>query len=57
MKRKSKGKALVILLIVAVVLGAAIAGVWYFTQNRNTEPVGVYPFTYVGMTEYWGDSQ
>ena len=57
MKRKSKGKGLLIALIVVLVLGAAGAGVWYFTQNRSTEPVGVYPFYYVGMTEYWGDSQ
>ena len=57
MKRKSKGKVIVIVLIVVAVLAAAGVGIWYFTQNRNSEPVGVYPFNYVGMTEYWGDSQ
>ena len=57
MKRKSKGKVIVIVLIVVAVLAAAGVGLWYFTQNRNSEPVGVYPFNYVGMTEYWGDSQ
>ena len=57
MKRKSKGKVLVIVLIAALILGGAGAGIWYFTQNRTSEPVGVYPFNYVGMTEYWGDSQ
>ena len=44
MKRKSKGKVLVIVLIAALILGGAGAGIWYFTQNRTSEPVGVYPF-------------
>ena len=57
MKRKSKGKVIIIVLIVAAVLTAAGFGAWYFTQNRSSEPVGVFPFHYVGMTEYWGDSQ
>lgn len=57
MKRKSKWKGLVIaLIVVAVVAGAGFGG-WYFLQNRNTEPVKVFPFQYIGMTEYWGDSQ
>jgi len=57
MKRKSKGKVLVILLIVVGVLAAAGGGVWYFAGSRTAEPVNVFPFQYVGMTEYWGDSQ
>ena len=41
----------------AVVLTAAIAaGIWFGTQG-GAEPVGVYPFTSIGMTEYWGDSK
>ena len=57
MKRNAKGKVILIVVIVAVVLIAAGLGGWYFLSNRNTEPVNVFPFTYVGMTEYWGDSQ
>ena len=57
MKTKSKWKGLVITLVVLVVLAGAGLGGWYFLQNRNTEPVKVFPFQYIGMTEYWGDSQ
>ena len=57
MKRNSKVKVMLIVVILAALLIAAGIGTWYFLQNRNTEPVNVFPFTYVGMTEYWGDSQ
>ena len=57
MKPKKRGRALIITLCVVLVLGAAAAGGWYFLQNRQTEPVNVFPFDYLGMTEYWGDSQ
>ena len=57
MKRKSKGKVWIILAVVlCLAAGGAFAG-WYFLQNRNAEPVKVFPFQYIGMTEYWGDSQ
>lgn len=47
-----------LLLVVALVLTAAIGlGIWYFLANHNREPVYVFPFQYIGMTEYWGDSQ
>ena len=55
MKNKTK-KILVIVLVAAVVLGAG-GGVWYWLGHRNSDPVFVFPFEYVGMTEYWGDSQ
>ena len=55
MKHKTK-KIIIILVIVAVLLGAG-GGVWYWLGHRNTEPVFVFPFECVGMTEYWGDSQ
>ena len=53
-----KGKKKKILLaVIAVVLVAAIgAGIWLGTKGK-AEPVNVYPFNYIGMTEYWGDSQ
>ena len=53
---KRKGKVFLILLIVVVLLAAAAFGTWYYLQNRNNEPVKVFQFQHVGMTEYWGDS-
>ena len=32
-------------------------GIWYHLGHSSKEPVYVYPFQYIGMTEYWGDSQ
>ena len=55
MKHKSK-KIIVIVLVAALVLGAG-GGIWYWLGHRNADPVSVFPFEYVGMTEYWGDSQ
>ena len=57
MKRKSKGKVIAIVLVIALLLTGGGLGGWYFLQNRNSEPVKVFPFEYIGMTEYWGDSQ
>ena len=57
MKNKKKIKTLVIILSVAVVLAALGAGTWYFLSHRESAPVNVYAFEYLGMTEYWGDSQ
>ena len=55
MKNKMK-KIILIVVAVAVLLGAG-GGAWYYFANRNKDPVYVFPFSYVGMTEYWGDSQ
>ena len=55
MKNKTK-KIIVILVAVAILLGAG-GGAWYWFGHRNAEPVYVFPFEYIGMTEYWGDSQ
>ena len=53
---KSKKKKILIA-VIAVILTAAIAvGVWFALQG-SAEPVNVFPFRYVGMTEYWGDVQ
>lgn len=57
MKRKSKGKKILIAAVCLVLAAAIGGGAWFFTAGRNTEPVTVLPFYYVGMTEYWGDSQ
>lgn len=55
MKNKTK-KIILIVTIIAVVLAAG-GGAWYWLLQKNAEPVYVFPFEYVGMTEYWGDSQ
>ena len=42
----------------AVLAAAAVGcGIWYYMGHNSSEPVYVYPFQYIGMTEYWGDSQ
>ena len=57
MKRKNKGRKLLIPLICLVLVASIGVGIWYFAGNSGGEPVAVFPFYYVGMTEYWGDSQ
>ncbi|MDO5400351.1 MAG: efflux RND transporter periplasmic adaptor subunit, partial [Eubacteriales bacterium] len=56
MAAKSK-KKIIILSAVAVLVLAIGCGVWYYLGHNSSEPVYVYPFQYIGMTEYWGDSQ
>ena len=57
MKRKSRGKKILISAICLVLVAAIGGGVWFYTGTKSGEPVNVYPFNYLGMTEYWGDSQ
>lgn len=53
--KPKKGKKLLIT-VTALVLAAAIGiGIW--AMSGSSEPVNVYSFDYLGMTEYWGDSQ
>ena len=55
---KQKKWLKVLIPVVAVVLTAAIGvGIWHVAGSSNAEPVNVYPFEYLGMTEYWADSQ
>lgn len=57
MRKKSPWKAILITVLVLAVLGSGgFFGFRYF-RSRNTEPVYVYDFNMVGMTEYWGDSK
>ena len=44
----------IVLLMVALVAAIGI-GIW--AVAGSSEPVNVYSFDYLGMTEYWGDSQ
>ena len=57
MKRKSKGKKILITLVCLLLVASIGAGAWFVTAKKGGEPVAVFPFLYVGMTEYWGDSQ
>lgn len=57
MKRKSKAKKIILSMTALVLVVALGLGGWYYAANRNTEPVFVYDFSYIGMTEYWGDSR
>ncbi len=56
MKRKTSKRLVILLVVAALVLSAAGAG-WYFLSHRALEPVNVFSFQYLGMTEFWGDSQ
>lgn len=53
-KAHKKGVLGVIALALVISMGL---GIWYYAANTSSEPVYVYPFQYIGMTEYWGDSQ
>ena len=49
-----------ITILVSAMCAGAVAlglGIWYYFTNVKTDPVKVYPFVYMGMTEYWGDSR
>lgn len=54
---KHKKKKLIIVLVSLVTVAAIVAGIFLWAGSANSDPVNVYPFDYVGMTEYWGDSQ
>ena len=51
MKRKSKLKILIP--IVLLVLAAAAGGYFWMTSGSHGEPVKVFAFQNLGMTEYW----
>ena len=53
---KTRKKLLIIVAVVIAVVAVG-GGVWYYMGHNSSEPVYVFPFNYVGMTEYWGDSQ
>lgn len=57
MKKLNKKGKKILLSVTALVLVAAIGlGIWLGTRGSG-DPIPVYSFDYVGMTEYWGDSQ
>ena len=53
--KPKKGKKLLLAGIALVLVAAMGIGIWAITGS--SEPVNVYSFDYLGMTEYWGDSQ
>ena len=55
-KLDKKRKKLVISIGAGVAAAAILVGVVFGVRGRG-EPVGVYPFFMVGMTEFWGDNQ
>ena len=55
---KNLKKKKILLSVTALVLVAAIGGgIWFGVSHKGGEPVYVFEFMNVGMTEYWGDSQ
>lgn len=54
MKKRINKRLLVILVVVLLVA----VGIGIFLASRgSSKSVNVYPFDYLGMTEYWGDSR
>ena len=52
-----KNKKKLLITAAVLVLAAAVGvGIWLGVGSRG-EPVPVFPFRYLGMTEYWGDNQ
>lgn len=52
-----KVKKLVITLLAVAVVGTGGFFGWRYLRGGNVQPVKVFPFDLVGMTEYWGDTQ
>ncbi len=57
MKPKRKLKKIFIPIVSFILVAAIGLGAWYYFGRQNSEPVYVYEFGLLGMTEYWGDSQ
>ena len=55
-KLTGKTKKIVISVSAGAAAVAILAGIVFGLRGRG-EPVGVYPFSMVGMTEFWGDNQ
>ena len=55
MYAKSRRKK--VLIPAAILLLAVLGGGIWFAVGSGSEPVNVYPFQYIGMTEFWGDNQ
>lgn len=56
MAGKYRRKKLLLPVIALILIAATGTGIWLATRGGG-EPVNVYSFQYVGMTEFWGDAQ
>ena len=56
MTKIKRKKIILLVLVILLLLLSGIAG-WYWYAQEHAEPVYVFPFSNVGMTEYWGDNQ
>ena len=57
MNHNGKKRKWILLAAAGVAVVALGCGIWYYVGHNSADPVYVYPFQYIGMTEYWGDSQ
>ena len=57
MKANNTRKKVLIADLSLVLVAALGVGIWAISANSGSEPVFVYEFMNLGMTEYWGDSQ
>jgi len=58
LNKMKKPKKWVIVTVSVVLAAAIVAGIVFaVAANSGGDPVGVYNFNMIGMTEYWGDSQ
>ena len=58
MNKMSPAKKKWLIVIGSAVLAIAVGcGIWYGVTHSSSDPVPVFPFDRVGMTEYWGDSK
>lgn len=57
MQTKKMRKRIFISVVAVMLVLAMGCGVWFYFTQRNVDPVFVYDFYNVGMTEYWGDAK
>ena len=57
MKRKGNGRRAIWLTVSILTALALCGGIGYYARRSTAEPVSVYPFSDIGMTEYWGDNK
>lgn len=56
-RKARKARKILLILMAVLLLAAAGAAAWWFTVGKPKEPVKVFSFNYLGMTEYWGDDR
>ena len=56
MKRKGMLKKILVAMVSFVLVAAIGLGIWHYASQNAVQPVNIFPFTSIGMTEYWADS-